>query len=136
MRTLRWTTAGIGLTLLAASLSCGEPSAGPGPLTGNATVSLVTPNPDDGALLLVIFGPGAADIRPANASYRVFSLTASPEEARVLVVGDLVAGPLLTLSVGDVNRIGDYHATAVEVASRSDEIRPTLLDYDLTFAAR
>lgn len=134
MKGIRWTALGLSLVLLAAGTSCGNNSIAP--TEQNLTVSLVTPNGNDGAVLVALFGPAPGDIQTANAAYHVYSLTASPTEVRVLVVGDLVAGPLITLRVDDVSKIGDYHGTVVEVASRSDEIRTTLLEYDLTFAAR
>ena len=134
MRTKRWIGLGLSLGLLGTGLACGDnPIA---PQGGNVTVSLTTPNPDDGAVLVALFGPGFSSIQPASTSYRVYSLSASPTEVRILVVGDLSAGALLTLKVNDPSRIGEYHGTVVQAASRSDELRTVSTDYDVTFAAR
>jgi hypothetical protein len=134
MRTIRWTGIGLSLALLAASASCGDSTA-PAPVAGDLTVSLVTPHADDGVVLLALFGPEFTDIQPASSAYRVYSLTASPTEVRVLVVGDLTAGPILTLRVNDPGRIGEYSGVVKQAASRSDEVRTVSTDYDLTFAA-
>jgi hypothetical protein len=114
-------------------LGCGDNAIAPKP--GNAIVSFTTPDADDGVVLLALFGPGFADIQPANGSYRVYSLAASPTEVHVLVVGDLAAGALLTVNVDDPGRLAEYHGTVVEVASRSDEVRTVVPGYDVTFAA-
>lgn len=134
MSTNRWTRIGLSLTLLAAGVSCGDPSTAP--RAGNVTVALTTPNPDDGVVLVALFGPGFADISPASASYRVFPLTASPTEIHVLVVGDLVAGPLFSVNVNDAGRIGEYNGRVLQAASRSDVVHTVSTDYELTFAAR
>lgn len=133
MRTTRWIGLGLSLGLLGTGLACGDnPIA---PQVGSVTVSLTTPNPDDGVVLLALFGPGFTSIQPASAAYRMYSLTASPTEVRVLVVGDLAAGPVLTLNVNDPSRIGEYHGTVIQSASRNDEVRTVSSDYHLTFAA-
>ena len=132
MRTMRWIGLGLSLGLLGTGLACGDnPIA---PQAGNVTVSLTTPNADDGVVLVALFGPGFSTVKPASTSYRVFSLTASPTEVHVLVVGDLSTGALLTLNVNDPSRIGDYHGTVIQAASRSDEVRTVSTGYDLTFA--
>lgn len=135
MKTNRWTGIGLCLTLLAAGVSCGDPATAP-TQTGNVMVSLATPDPDDGVVLVALFGPGFGSVYAANASYRVFTLAASPTEMRVLVVGDLAPGPLLSVNVDDPDRIGEYHGTVVQVAARSDELRTVLAEYQVTFAAR
>ena len=135
MRTIRWTPIGLSLAIVAASVSCGDSTA-PAPAAGNVTVSLVTPHADDGVVRLTLFGPEFTDIQPASSAYRVYAFTASPTEVHVLVVGDLTAGAILTLRVNDPGKIGEYHGSVKEAASRSDEVHPVSTDYDLTFAAR
>lgn len=134
MRTIRMIGLGLSLGLLGAGLACGDNAIAP--KVGSVTVSLTTPNPDDGAVLLALFGPGFTNIQPASASYRLYSLTASPTEVRILVVGDLSAGALLTLDIGDPAKIGEYHGTVIQAASRSDVVHTVSTDYDLTFAER
>ena len=135
MKTVRWIRIGLTLALFAGSASCGDPATAPRH-AGTLAVSLKTPNTDDGAVLLALFGPGVADVQPANSAYRVYSLIASPTEARFLVVGDLSTGPLLTFKVDDSGRIGEYHGTVLQAAARTDEVRTVSTDYELTFATR
>ncbi|HEY6060682.1 MAG TPA: hypothetical protein VIV10_08855 [Gemmatimonadales bacterium] len=134
MRTHRWIGLGLSLGLLGTGLACGDNAVAP--KAGSVTVSLTTPNADDGAVLIALFGPGITNLQPASASYRVYSLTASPTEVHILIVGDLAAGALLTLNVSDQSRIGDYHGTVIQAASRDDIVHTVSTDYDLTFAAR
>lgn len=136
MRTNRWIGLGLSLGLLAPALGCGSDNAvAPKPEGGSVTVSLTTPNTDDGAVLVALFGPGFTNIQPASASYRVYSLTASPTEVRILVVGDLSTGALLSLDIGDAAKIAEYHGTVIQAASRDDIVHTVSTDYDLTFAA-
>ena len=136
MRTNRWIGLGLSLGLLVTALSCGGDNAVAPRAPGTMTVSLTTPNTDDGAVLVALFGPGFTNIRPASASYRVYSLTASPTEIRILVVGDLSTGALLSLDIDDPARIAEYHGTVIQAASRDDIVHTVSTDYDLTFAAR
>ena len=136
MRTNRWIGLGLSLGLLVTALSCGGDNAVAPRAPGSMTVSLTTPNTDDGAVLVALFGPGFTNIRPASASYRVYSLTASPTEIRILVVGDLSTGALLSLDIDDPARIAEYHGTVIQAASRDDIVHTVSTDYDLTFAAR
>jgi hypothetical protein len=133
MRTVRWIGLGLSLGLLGTGLACGDNAIAP--KAGNVTVSLTTPNADDGVVLVALFGPGFTNLQPASASYRVYSLTASPTEMRVLVVGDLSTGALLTLDIDDPASIAEYHGTVIQAASRDDIVHTVSTDYDLTFAA-
>ena len=135
----------LSLAALIGGLACGSDSgkillerrcalANPGP--GTATVSLTTPNADDGAVLVTLTGPGVSNPQPGSSAYRLYFRVVSADELRVMVVGDLSAGVLLTLGVGAVTSIGQYSGTFVEVASRTDVLRATLTGYSLTFAAQ
>lgn len=134
MRTNRCIALGLSLGLVVTGLACGGDTIAP--KVGSVTVSLTTPNPDDGVVLLALFGPGFTNIQPASAAYRLYSLTASPTEVRILVVGDLSAGALLTLNVDDPARIAEYHGTVIQAASRDDILHTVSTDYDLTFGER
>jgi hypothetical protein len=134
MTTIHWTRIGLGLALLGAGLACGGGDS-IGPKAGTATVSLVTPNADDGAVLLTLTGPGLANIQSASSSYHVYWRVVSASEVRAIVVGDLVSGAVLTASVDDVSKVGQYGGTVVEAASRSDVVRGSTSGYGLTFAA-
>lgn len=125
----------LSLAALIGGLACGSDSGtNPGP--GTATVSLTTPNADDGAVLVTLTGPGVSNPQPGSSAYRLYFRVVSADELRVMVVGDLSAGVLLTLGVGAVTSIGQYSGTFVEVASRTDVLRATLTGYSLTFVAQ
>jgi len=125
----------LSLAALIGGLACGSDSGtNPGP--GTATVSLTTPNADDGAVLVTLTGPGVSNPQPGSSAYRLYFRVVSADELRVMVVGDLSAGVLLTLGVGEVTSIGQYSGTFVEVASQTDVLRATLTGYSLTFAAQ
>jgi hypothetical protein len=133
MTPMRWTRIGLSLALFGWALGCGGGSTGP--KAGTATVSLVTPNADDGAVLLTLTGPGLANAQTASSSYQVYWRAVSASEVRAIVVGNLTAGALLTVSVDDVGKIGQYGGTVVDAASSADVSRASLAGYRVTFAA-
>lgn len=118
--------------LLAAALvsgcDAGEPAT---PQPGELTLTLSTPNPADGALLVAITGPGAvASVRSAVADGVVQSRTAGTTTT-VAVFGTLAAGPLLRISVPDVRQAQRYAATVREAADAENHLRPSLAGYAL-----
>lgn len=134
MTPLRWIRIGFSLAILGASIGCGGGSTGP--KTGTATVSLITPNTDDGAVLITLTGPGLANLQSGNSVYHVYSRVVSSGEVRALVVGDLTAGPLVTVTVDDVGKIAQYLGTVTDASARSDDTRPSLAGYGVTFAVQ
>jgi hypothetical protein len=63
----------------------------------------------------------------------VFWRLVSAQEIRVIVVGQIAAGPLLSLNVADVDRASAYSAVIGEVAGgASDQIRASTTGYSLT----
>ena len=119
--------------VLAAAAACGKDSP-TGPTPGVVTLSLVTPNPDDGAVTLVLTGPGIASLDAASSAYAVYWRVVSATEARGIVVGNLSAGVIATASVGDANHPDAYHVEILEVASRSDDVRASTAGYAVTLA--
>jgi hypothetical protein len=117
---------------LGASLACGSNSTGPTART--TTVALVTTNADDGAVLLTLTGPGLANMQASSSSYRVYWRAASANEIPAIVVGNLTAGAVLTVSVDDLNSLGQYGGTVDEVASRTDQVRTSVSGYGVSFA--
>lgn len=134
MSASRWIRMAVSLGVLAAAPGCGGDKS-TGPKAGTATVSLATPNADDGAVLLTLTGPGLANVQSASSSYKVYWRVVSPSEVRAIVVGNLASGAVLTASVDDVGKIGQYAGTVVEAASQSDGIRTSTSGYGVTFAA-
>jgi hypothetical protein len=134
MNAIRWTGIGVTLAALVAGAACGGNDS-TGPKAGTATVSLVTPNADDGVVLLTLTGPGLANVQSASSSYKVYWRVVSPTEVRAIVVGNLASGAVLTASVDDVSKVGQYGGTVVEAASRTDVVRGSTAGYGVTFAA-
>jgi hypothetical protein len=133
MTTIRWTRIGLSLALLGAGLACGGNSS-TGPVAGTVTVSLVTPNSDDGVVLVTLTGPSFTTAQSASSAYHVYWRLVSAGEVRAIVVGNVTAGAVLTVNVDDVGKVAQYSGTVVEAASRSDVVRPSVEGYGVTFA--
>lgn len=119
--------------LLAAAFACGDSTAPP--QSGTLTASLTAPAGGEGAVLLDITGPGIANVQVANSSYRMFWHLNSSTEAHVIVIGDIVAGPLFTVDGSAAgNRASAYSADVMQVAGRSDSLRTDLSGYQVTFS--
>jgi hypothetical protein len=119
--------------LLAAALlsacDAGEPAAA---LPGELVVTLATPHPADGALLIAISGPDAvSSVQPAAAGAVVRARTQGTT-TNVAVFGALADGPLLRISVPDVRQAKRYTATVREAADPENAVRPSLAGYALT----
>lgn len=121
---------------LTGALLLGMSACGDDPPTGGGeaevvTVSLTTPSSDDGALLITVTGPGLDDVRPASASYRLFWRAVSANEARVIVVGNIAAGPIFTAAASKGEPASDFAASVVDVSSRSEDLRASVAGYSL-----
>ncbi|PYP40637.1 MAG: hypothetical protein DMD48_02855 [Gemmatimonadetes bacterium] len=118
--------------VLLAAAACSDSTTPQTP--GVVTLSLVTPNADDGAMALVLTGPGITSIASGSGAYAVYWRVVSPTEARVIVVGDLSNGVLATAQVAEANRLTGYHVGILEVATRSDAVRASTAGYAITLA--
>ena len=118
--------------VLLAAAACSDSTTPPTP--GVVTLSLVTPNADDGAMALVLTGPGITSIASGSGAYAVYWRVVSPTEARVIVVGDLSNGVLATAQIAEANRLSGYHVEILEVATRSDAVRASTAGYAITLA--
>ena len=125
--------------LLLLIAGCQDGSTGPekGGATAKAgvlTLSVAIPNADDRAIVVVVSGPEAiSSVASASPSYVVHSRI-SGTSARTAVFGALAAGPLLRLTVPDVNKVSSYSATVVEVATATNGLREATAGYTLTLA--
>jgi hypothetical protein len=131
------------LLLLALPLgasACGESTAPPPPTPPASPtalrVDLQTPNPDDGAIVITLRGPGMSDIGAASSGYLTYTRATAGEETRVIVVGDLKAGALVTLAIAPGHQLSDYTALIQQVAARSDLLRADLSGYEVSVSAR
>lgn len=101
---------------------------------GTVLISLATPAADEGAAMVTLRGPGITDVRAANSSHQLFWRLVSDEEARVVILGPMTAGPLLTAQVADVNRPHLYTAEVAEIAARDGALRSDTRGYAVTFS--
>ncbi len=102
----------------------------PGPTAGTLTVTLSTPNADDGAILLVVTGPDMTQVATANPAL-YFRHSEAPGQLRAVFVGDIGDGDLLSFRVPDVDAVASYVPTIVELADRDNELRDSA-GYQLT----
>lgn len=93
-----------------------------GPSAGELVVNLASPNADTRA---VQFSITAAEskmvegVTPACAACQVFSTSVTDGDLRGVVVGTIVDGPLLRITVSDVEQSSAYTARVVEAANES-----------------
>lgn len=98
---------------------------------GVATLMVSGAHDDDGAMLLTLTGPGIGEPEAASTNHVLYQRRVSPDEVRVLVIGNLADGALLQVVLSDARDLAPYSATMVEVASRTDELRHSLSGYSL-----
>jgi hypothetical protein len=101
-----------------------------GPVAGELTVSLTTPNPngDDGAIKVQVTASESKEITGiavACSGCRLFFEQPSPTEVRAVLTGDLVAGPILRVRVSDTKAPSAYSAQISQVASRTFQLLST-----------
>jgi hypothetical protein len=112
---------------LAFTAACSSDTIGPMP--GALRVVLLTPNSDDGALLLTVSGGNIDTVEAAG--YSTYTSRISPTSFRVVVAGDISAGAILTVRVPDVHASATYQATISQAASRSSFLLQNLTGYML-----
>lgn len=122
----------LGLGMLAvAALALGSCS---GPVAGDLTVTLVTPNSDDGAILVRVTASASKEVTGATVvcgGCKIFKEQPSATELVAVVTGNLVAGPLVRVSVTDTKSPKSYTVQVQQVASRTYQVR-SLSGYSLT----
>lgn len=119
----RWV---IAIALGAAALpGCDQGPLGPGTLA----VALITPHADDGAVVFELHGEGLERAEPAAVGYRAFSRKTRSGELRVVVFGDLAAGPVVTVAIAELSAAGAVRGAVIEVARRDDTLREDLSGY-------
>ena len=122
------------LTCLVAAVACKDSPVEP-PLPGTALVTLTTGDTSDGALILTLTGPGLGNVRTANTNYQLSWRLVSATELRVIVVGDLFSGPILTVDASDLRRISEYTGAVLEVADRDGQLRASTVGRTLSFSS-
>ncbi|HEV8511139.1 MAG TPA: hypothetical protein VGQ48_11880 [Gemmatimonadales bacterium] len=124
------------LLALAAVTACNDAGTGPLASPTSLQVMLSTPQSDDGAVVITLRGPDVSDLQPATPAYLAYTRSAGTQEARIIVLGNLTAGPLVTLTIGPGHKLSDYLATIEQVATRADALRGDISGYRLTVTPR
>lgn len=113
----------------------GPPPPPPTAPVSSAQIALVTPNATDGAVLVTLSGPDVSTVQAADSHYVVYTRTADSGDTRVIVVGDLVAGPLFNIKLSAPHLLTAYSGTVQQVATRTDSLVGSLAGYQLTVSA-
>jgi hypothetical protein len=125
----------VGLVLCAA-VGCGETSPLPAPPTPTALrLELQTPRSDDGALVLTVRGPQLSSLLAASPAYLLYSRPTAADQVRIVVIGDLKGGSLVTMSMAPGHQLSEFSVTIDQIASRSDELRADLSGYQVNITA-
>jgi len=113
-------------SLLAASvgalLSCSGTTE---PVAGTLKLNLANPtNGPVGAVLLAIESPAPPRLVQAAPGLTLWGGPATTTPARVVLTGSITSGTILTLQVEDVNKVGQYHVTVLDVANPTFQLQP------------
>jgi len=131
---------------IAAAAACADratsPTPPPPPLpppppvpAGSAIVSLTTPNSDDGAVAVTLRGPGISNLATASSGYIFYSRLASDSVARVIVIGNVAAGPIFTFKLASGAGVSAYQVVIDQIATRGDALRTSHASYALGITA-
>ena len=126
----RWILAMVAALSVAAA--CSDDANGPAPQAGTLTLTLTTPQLDDGAMTFEVSGAAIDTAVAAGASLRLFTRRVNGSSLVGAVVGTLANGAVVTLQVPDVGAAARYTARVLEVADRQDALRTSLQGYALT----
>ncbi len=127
--------AGIGLLaalpiVVAACRGALEPEPSPVTGPGALTLDLRTESPGEGSIQLLVTG-GPVD--SLDSGQPRFWASVGPDRHRVIVVGDIRAGPLIRIWVPNRGRADAYEATVEQVAAPSTYEQRDPAEYSLVF---
>ena len=131
MRTLRI------LALLSAVgivTSCGGSDGGPTAQPGLLTLTLNTPNADDGALLFKVVG-GPVDSVAGGVMVQDGSFTIQPSFTRIVVAGNIIDGVVAGVYVPDIHDAANYSVVMEQVAVRNTFAQRSLTGYSIAVSA-
>jgi hypothetical protein len=113
------------------SLACSGDAGGEdtGPEPGTLGVTFVSPNSDDGAVMVQV--TGMIDSVVAVPPYRLLSARPSTEVTRVIVTGDLGDGLLFRVYVPDIAGTGSLGMEIMQVAQQGTYSQRSLAGYGL-----
>lgn len=122
-----------GLLALAA---CGGGDGGGGgggtqpPQPGTLTLTLQSPNGNDGAVMFTLRGAQIDTVTVAS-GYRMFLSRVSQNNVRVIVTGTIAGGPIVRFNVPDVNQASTYFAFVEQAAVRGTYQQQEVTNYRL-----
>ena len=106
---------------------------GTGPASGTLDINLISPNTDDGAILLTIAGGPVESVEPVvGAAYKA---KIDENTLRVVVTGSLTSGTIARLHIADMSQAARYSAAVSQVAVRSTYAAREPAGYSITLAA-
>ena len=124
-----------GRTPTAPSAPVPPPPSQPPPGLSGLTVALsVQDTTAVGLVIVTLKGPHFGTIKVAATDYVLFSRNPSAQEVRLIVVGNLATGSLLTITGDSLQAPAMYAATLEQVVNRSDHVQSNLSDFALTIS--
>jgi hypothetical protein len=86
-----------------------------GPVGGTLNVSISSPQQDDGALLLTVYGGPVDSVE--SVGFRIYSIRAA-DSVNFIVTGSLGSGPVARIHIPDGRLASRYSAKVSQVAAR------------------
>ena len=97
---------------------------------GFVTVTLATPNSNDGALLLTLSGGTMDSVQAAAGT--IFLASTGTNTFRVMVAGTIADGPVVRFWMPDRRNVAQYLATLEQAAVRSTYVQQDISGYSLS----
>jgi hypothetical protein len=102
---------------------------GPAPTTGTLSVQLTSPNANDGGVMFTVSGGTITAV--TSTAYSIFTAQPSSSIRKVVVVGNVTSGVLVTLAVPDVSQAGQYTVVLEQASARDTYAQQNLSGYSL-----
>ena len=112
-------------------LSCSSPSGNDPSGPGTVRIRFETPNSDDGAVKLLLSGPGISAIG-ATGDLMLFSRLGAGGTTTIAAFGDIADGFIVSFDVPDRSDLDAYSATLLEVSGPDNALRGSLTGYKVT----
>ncbi|MEO6068276.1 MAG: hypothetical protein ABIQ41_09900 [Gemmatimonadales bacterium] len=123
------------MALVGLVANCGGGGGGGNdPVPGLLTLTLNTPNSDDGALLFRVTG-GVVDSVYATGMIQDGSYTVQPTYTRIVVAGNIVDGAVAQIKVADVGDVASYSVIMEQVAVRITNTQRSPVGYSISVSA-
>lgn len=117
--------------LTGAVLGCGGSDGGHTATPGFLTLTLSTPNSNDGAILFKVTGGTIDSVASGSAMVKSGSYTINASYTRVVVAGDIVDGAVARIHVPDVSASANYTVTVEQAANRVSFAQQNLSGYSI-----